>query len=257
MSTLLSVTAVHLLLTAAPLVAVMLFAARRGVRDVPMLLVIGLVGSGASAVVSFWAYFAAPSLGHVCSYAIVVGSVPVVVWCVRGITADLLKRLATPLALWALGAVFLVFLGFLHGGSEHPLETAATRFSHPLPVDNALPYDFGGWFYVHGHQRAPPPISGSLSSDRPPLQAGYALEQRVFRWTPQETAQLHYQILGVVLQQLWIIGLWALLEAARVPGVTRALVIIAVLLSDVAIVHGFFVWPKMLAASFLLASTLR
>jgi hypothetical protein len=95
------------------------------------------------------------------------------------------------------------------------------------------------------------PISGALSSDRPPLQIGYALEQRVFRW---HDAQLHYQILGIALQQLWIIGLWALLGAARVRPTTRALAVIAVLLSDVAIVHGFYVWTKMLGASFLLAA---
>src|SRR4029077_14748732 len=53
--------------------------------------------------------------------------------------------------------------------------------------------------------------------------------------------------------QLWIVGLWALLLAARVGRTTRALAMIAVLLSDLAIVNGFYVWPKLLPAAMLLA----
>ena len=56
----------------------------------------------------------------------------------------------------------------------------------------------------------------------------------------------HYEALGVVLQQLWIIGMWALLIAARVSRRTRSLAIVAALVSDVAITNGFFVWPKLL-----------
>src|SRR5262249_42903132 len=158
----------HVFLTGAPLVATTLLAARRGVRNVPMLLCIGLLGSGASAIVSFWASFAAPAFGRVFSYAVVVGSLAVVVWCGRGEIGEGRKRLAAPLLLWALAAFFLVFLGFLHGGADQPLGAAAVRFSHPLPVDNALPFFFGEWFYIHGHQSVPPPLSDSRSSDRPP-----------------------------------------------------------------------------------------
>ena len=57
-----------------------------------------------------------------------------------------------------------------------------------------------------------------------------------------------------MLQQLWIVGLWALLLAARVGRITRALAMVAVLVSGLAIVNGFFVWPKMLPAAMLLAA---
>src|SRR6185312_11321700 len=60
--------------------------------------------------------------------------------------------------------------------------------------------------------------------------------------------------LGVVLQQMWIVGLWALLLAARVGRLTRALATIAVLVSGLAIVNGFFVWPKLLPTAMLLAA---
>jgi hypothetical protein len=249
--TLLWVLALHVFLTAVPFVAVALIARRLGVQHESMLVITGLLGSGAAAMVTFWAYFAASSLGRVCSYAILIGSIAVIALWARGMSRELLSRLGTPLLLWSLGVAFVVSLGFLHGGTAHPLATAALRFSHQLPNDNALPFDFGGWIFTHGHQATAPPINGYVSSDRPPLQMGYALQQRVFRW---DNAELHYQVLGVALQQLWIIGLWALLVAARVRVVTRALAVIAVLVSSVAIVHGFFVWPKLLGATFLLAA---
>ena len=78
------------------------------------------------------------------------------------------------------------------------------------------------------------------SSDRPPLQIGYVLFVRTFGW---DLTSLRYQVLGVVLQQLWIVGLWALLVAARVGRVTRALAMLTVLVSDIAIVNGFMCAP--------------
>src|SRR5205807_3656508 len=88
-----------------------------------------------------------------------------------------------------------------------------------------------------------------LSSDRPPLQMAYVLAARPFgSWT----SGLHYQVLGVALQQLWIVGMWALLDAGRLRARTSALVLTAALVSDIAILHGFFVWPKLVAVGFLL-----
>jgi len=121
-----------------------------------------------------------------------------------------------------------------------------------LPPDNIIPSYFADWFYEHGHQGSPPVFPGDwLSSDRPPLQIGYVLGQRGFGW---DTTGLHVQVLGVIVQQLWIVGLWALLLAARLGRVTRGLTVVTVLVSDLAIVHGFFTWPKLLPAAFLLAA---
>ena len=58
----------------------------------------------------------------------------------------------------------------------------------------------------------------------------------------------------MIVQQLWIVGMWAVLLAARLRPRTRALAMFAALVSDVAILHGFFVWPKLIAAAFLLAA---
>ncbi len=253
-SRLLLLLVVHLALIGLPGIAAVLVSARRGVREVPFLLAIALAATGIAATLAFWSYYADPLLGESFSFLLILGSLLLAGGSLHagGIGRPLLGQLAKPLALWALGSVFLVFLGFLHGGTEQPLGIAMTRFSAPLPNDNAIPYFFGEWFFEHGHGAKPPLFSGDwLASDRPPLQTGYLLARRPLGW---HHAELQYQVLGVILQQLWIVGLWALLLAARVGRLTRGLAMIAVLASDVAIVNGFFVWPKMLPAALLLAA---
>ncbi|MBS1846357.1 MAG: hypothetical protein JST53_18260 [Actinobacteria bacterium] len=160
--------------------------------------------------------------------------------------------MATPLALWVLGSAFLVFFGFMHGGENAPIQAANTRFSGVLPSDNYLPFFWGEWFYLHAYNGKPPEFPGNwLASDRPPLQMGYLETQWPFHLFNKE---LGYQVLGVVLQQLWIVGMWALLLALRVGRLTKALVVATVLVSPLAIVNGFYVWPKMLPAGMLLAA---
>lgn len=131
-----------------------------------------------------------------------------------------MRKLATPLALWVLGSAFLVFLGFIHGGADSPLATAGVRFAGPLPSDNDIPNFFTEWFFLNGHHGTPPIFQPEWHfSNGPPLQVGYMLSQRGFIW---DSHTLIYQILGVVLQRLWIVGLWAVLLAARVGRVTSA-----------------------------------
>jgi hypothetical protein len=253
--TLLLLLLARLALTGLPGVAAALFAARCGLRQVPLLLGIALAGSGAVAMLAFWAYYADPGVGQSFAWFALLGSLLLTAWSLRGggVGGEVLRGLATPLALWALGSAFVLFLGFAHGGGDAPLTMAAGRFSGQLPTDNDIPRFFSEWFYLHGHNGTPPLYPGNwLASDRPPLQIGYVLTQRTFGW--DGSGGLDYEVLGVVLQQLWIVGLWALLLAARLGRVTRGLVLVAVLVSDVAIVNGFYVWPKLLPAAFLLAA---
>src|SRR5690349_17941010 len=109
---LLVLLAIHLLLTGLPGAAAALFAARRGERRVPVLLAVFLVASGAAAMVAFWSYYGGHELGQTVSFFIVFAAVAVTGWCLYDGDIDraLLGQLATPLALWALGSAFLVFL---------------------------------------------------------------------------------------------------------------------------------------------------
>lgn len=249
---LLLLLAEHLVLTALPAALAVAIATRRGLASVPLLLGLGLAASGATAALSFWAFYADPVLGEAFSFTVVGGSLGGIAWAWHeGLDRGLLRELAVPVGLWALGSAFVLYFGFLHGGSGEPLLTAANRFSHPLPSDNEIPLFFADWFYANGHQGTPPLFADWLSSDRPPLQIGYALSQRPFGWGE---GRLDYQVLGVVVQQLWLVGMWAVLTAARVRPLVRGLAIFAALASDVAILHGFFVWPKLIAAAFLLAA---
>jgi hypothetical protein len=251
---LLGILAEHLALTALPGIAIVLAGVHRGVRSVPLLLCLALAASGVTAMGVFWAYYADPTFGKVVAFVLVLGSIEVAVWSwLRGRPDPrLLRELLTPLALWMLGSAFLVFLGFAHGGTDSPLAIASTRFSHQLPGDSYIPQFYADWFYEHGHGGTPPVFPGEwLSSDRPPLQIGYVLAQRPFGWTSNG---LHYEMIGIVVQQLWIVGLWALLLAARVGRLTRALAMVTVLVSDIAIVNGFYIWPKLLPAAMLLAA---
>jgi hypothetical protein len=251
---LLAVLALHLVLTALPLVAAMLAAAACGLRRPSLLLCVGLAASGLVAILSFWAFYASLMVGKTFIYLIPLGSLLLIVACLRSGDIDraLLRQLATPLALWALGSAFLLYLGFFHGGSGDPLGMAAFRFSGgQLPPDNVIPGWFADWFYHHSHHGTPTIFPGDwLFSDRPPLQVGYLLAEHGFGWSGNGMRE---QVVGVLVQQLWIVGLWALLLAARVTRRTRALVVVALMLSDLVIVHGFYVWPKLLPAAFLLA----
>jgi hypothetical protein len=246
--------AAHLALVGAPGIAAAVLASRRGVRDLPVILGIALAASGITAFAAFWAYYASPTVGQAWDFLLLLGSILVVAWVWRqgGLDRKLLAPLAIPLALWVLGSCFVVFLGFLHGGVDHAIPMSALRFSGQLPSDNDIPRYFTEWFATHGHANPPPLYPPDwLMSDRPPLQVGYALAQRGFFHTERE---LHYEILCVVVQSLWIVGMWAVLLAARLRARTRALAMFAAMVSDVAILHGFFVWPKLIAAAFLLAA---
>jgi hypothetical protein len=252
---LLALLSLHLVLTALPLAAAMLAAAAGGVRRPALLLCIGLAASGLVALAGFWAFYASLLAGRTFMYLVPFGSLLAIVACLRGghIERALLLELATPLALWALGSVFLAYLGFLHGSGGAPLDMAALRFSGgQLPPDNVIPGWFADWFFHHSHHGTPTVFPGEwLFSDRPPLQVGYLLAEHGFGWSGNGMRE---QVIGVIVQQLWILGLWALLLAAQVPRRARALVVIALMLSDLVLVHGFYVWPKLLPAAFLLAA---
>ena len=209
----------HLLLTALPGVLAVFLAMRRGLGNTALLLAVALAGSGAAATLAFWAFYADPVVGKTVAFLVVLGSLPVIVLCWRrGLDRAVLRTLVAPVALWVLGSAFVLYFGFLHGGTDEPLRTAATRFSHQLPGDNAIPAFFADWFYAHGHGGTPPLFGDWLASDRPPLQIGYAMAQRPYGW---DGNNLHYEVLAVVVQQLWIFGMWAVLCAARVRPFAR------------------------------------
>jgi hypothetical protein len=244
---------VHGFLIGLPAVAAVLLAMRRGLKSVPLLIGVGLVASGVLSYLAFWAYFADQSIGTTYVFLLTGGSLLAVGFCWREgeLDREVLRALRTPLLLWIFGSAFILFFGFIHGGTGNPVAMSALRFSGQLPSDNDIPRYFAEWFSTHGHQHPPEYPGEWLFSDRPPLQVGYVLAQRGFFNTP---SGLHYQIICVIEQCLWIPAMWAVLVAVPLRRVTRAVAMLAAMISDIAIVHGFFVWPKLIAAAFLLCA---
>lgn len=244
------------MLTALPGAAAALVLARRGLRSVPLLLIVFLVATGMVAMLAFWLYFAAPAIGKAFSVLVVAGSAGLTAWFALGARDRHGPPAAAGDAGGALGARHL-----LHrlprlpaAGEADPLGTAANRFVAAMPTDNGIPLFYAEWFYHHGHASPVPEFPATwLSSDRPPLQVGYVLSQTPFYSSGSTLAAQHYEAIGVALQQLWIIALRALLDAARIGRITEGLAMITVLVSDLAIVNGFFVWPQMLPAAMLVA----
>ncbi len=227
-------------------------AAQFGVRDPGKLILWGLASSGIAAITAFWAFFLNHQIGLVFTFFHIFGfGIAALVLGVRLRSQIDWRSLITPLALWWLCTIFVTSLGFLYGGMANPLILATTRFSHALPNDNSLPLYFGEVLFHTGHKIVPPANGVWLSSDRPPLQMGYYFLTRPFGTTGNF---LPYQLMGIAVQQLWVIGAWALLRAARIRRSTTALILVAMMVSDLVIVQGFYIWPKLLPVGFLLGA---
>jgi hypothetical protein len=235
-----------------PVIGGSMCAAHFGVRDPGKLILWGLASSGIAAITAFWAFFLNHQIGLVFTFFLVFGfGTAALVLGVRLRSQIDWRSLVTPLALWWLCSIFVTSLGFLYGGTANPLILATTRFSHALPNDNSLPLYFGEVLFHTGHKIVPPSNGVWLSSDRPPLQMGYYFLTRPFGTTENF---LPYQLMGIAIQQLWVIGAWALLRAARIRRSTTALILVALMVSDLVIVQGFYVWPKLVPVGFLLGA---
>ena len=242
----------ELALLALPLVAATMFAGSLGLRSPVLLVAVALAASGVAAMLVFWGFYAEPEIGKTLSFLIELGSVAAVLALCRSPAPE--RRCASWRRRSRSGSWRATSSPTSASSTGRPANRsiyASHRFAGSLPDDNVLPGIFSDWFYVHGHHGPPPPFGEWLASDRPPLQTSYILGMRPFGW---DARGLHYQELGVALQMLWVPGAWALLRASDLGPRLRALAIVAAMFSDITIVHGFYVWPKLIAAGFLLAA---
>lgn len=241
----------HFGLLAVVCVAAGAVAIRRGIRDVVVVGLVELTAIGAVGYLAFWVYFLTPKVGHAYSLLVPIGAGLSFLWGYRGLDVAgraIMRRLFLPLALSGAAALLVLSTGFLYGGTARPFETAAVRFSHPLPGDNRIPYDFAEGLR-DGH--VPSPLHADwLSSDRPPLQTGCVLAQYTYLVRPR---QLGYSVLSTELQSLWIFAAWLLCEALGLSSRAVRLAIAVSLFSGFVFLNSFYVWPKLFAASYSLA----
>jgi hypothetical protein len=250
MLSILVIAILHFVVLALPPMAVCTWLVRRNMRNVVTLTSAALIAIGAVGYVGFLVFLLSPELGAHYGVDIAIGSAIVFSLQFRGLNADqrsALRPLLLPALLVGTVAILVLSAGFLYGGTSSPFDTAFTRFSHKLPPDNEIPFLFAE--HLHAGQIPHPLLGDWLTSDRPPLQTGIVLSQYVFMgrkvWA--------YTVLSVILQSLWILGAWSILQSFRVDRRAMAMALGVATFSGFVFVNTFFVWPKLLAAAFLLA----
>ena len=250
---LLAITAmVHFALLALPAMAACALAAAKDIRNSVTLAGIALIAVAAVGYLGFWIYLLSPDLGSNYGADLAIGAAILFLIQFRRLDPEgrkALRSLILPAALTGTAALLILSTGFLYEGVSSPLETPARRFSHLLPPDNQIPFLFAEHLR-EGH--IPKPMLGDwLSSDRPPLQTGIVLSQYAF----MGRKALGYTVLSAILQSLWVLGAWSVLQSFRVDRRAAALALAVALFSGFVFLNTFFVWPKLLAAAYLLALT--
>ena len=245
--------ALHLPLFLLPGFAVTLAAARRRPLSPVHAAMLTVVASAVLGYAAFWAYFGSRSLGRALTYVSIAGSVVVVGALLnreRALRA-LARSMAAPFFyVLAAGACYTSALFLFQDPFASGAGLANTRFfTQVRPGDNQIPLILAERIYIHAPV-APFCCGDWRSSDRPPLQAGIFLVQRPLKLFGN--IRLNYQLLGTGLQCLWICGAWVLLNALRAPPRRIRQVLGFLIFSGFLFYNSVYVWPKLLAATFVL-----
>ncbi len=235
-----------------PAIALCLAAARRFTLDTVQLGCVALAATAVSGYCIFWCWFLSWRLVRPLGIAAEVAALLYIVLIARRLTQQdrlVLKPMIAPAALIFTASVLVLSATYAYGGLPYNVFiTAGSRFSHQLPLDDEIPYTFA--HSMMKEHKVPIPIQGNWhASDRPPLQSAIVMGQYFGLIGPIYAG---YQVLAVFLQSLWIFGLWLLLYSFGVNRYAISLVLAGSLFSNFIFVNSAFVWPKLLAASYLL-----
>ena len=229
-----------------PGVAVALWLSRSRRLPEPFAVAVILAGSGLSGLICFYFYIGGFRSGELFSVAVYLASIAVLVLWGRSLPLLFRKGVLAALALWFLAAIFYASAGFFFGNDDVPAEQIQRRFFvYQLPPDNLLPSMLAEKMYAEQPYR-PALFLEYQSSDRPPLQTGLTLLQR--RLWHAEGWQ--YTMLGILLQSCWLPALWVFLRRNGVVGPALLVGLAVPALSQFALVHEIFTWPKLLSAAF-------
>lgn len=205
-----------------------------------------LLACALAAYVAFWAYFISARLGQAYSVALVVLGLIAVGLAIRRPERRIQLAPLLPMLGFAL-CVCLFYLGvlILYGGAESPFMVPQDRFLPGMPPDTQIPFLLSDLWYRHLPVR--PFLGDWLSSDRPPLQAGFHL--LVGPWLPRE---LSAEGIGIIAQSWVFLALWSVLDAVGASRRERCVCLLFTVLSGFILLNATFVWPKLLPAALLL-----
>lgn len=196
---------------------------------------------------AFWLYFAHAVVGRIAVILLLVaaGFVATSRPGARGrASADVLAVAK----LWCAIGFFYLALLYLYPSSFEPYRLASDRFLSGLPGDNTLPYNTASALYA-GHTLRDPGADW-LSSDRPPLQAGWLLLTWPELHLLRVNDRLGSMMAAIWLQLLWVPGVYGLLRTLRL-GVRRATGWTAVTaLTGFCLLNTVYTWPKLSAGAF-------
>ena len=208
--------------------------------------------SGVLGYASFWCFFANKSLGKGMSF-MVYGTALILVSRAMYRSTEArrtAKELARPLLfVFITGICYLSLFYLFSGPQKQGAGLADVRFFEQIrPGDNLIPFIFAEKIY--GHLPLKPFCCGDwLSSDRPPLQAGIFLLLRPLRFGC--AAEVQYQLIGCLLQTLWLCGVWCVLLSLRTVEQRVSQILALMSLSGFLFYNSVYVWPKLLAACFI------
>lgn len=237
-----------------PMLGCALLAARLGVSHWLLLLAAAVAGSGVLSLAVFWVYLVNNRLGHGFSLAVTVLSAIVLADACRhrGAGWRRLRPLLPVGALYAAASFFYTALAYLHVSFGSNTNLGPDRFNTNLPVDNVLPLLFARQLQTSVRPLPAQLLRGWQSSDRPPLQTGYYLMQQSVLHTGHFN---DYELLSIMLQCLWIPGLWALLAAMGKPRRAVCLCLAAVVFNGFIFQNTIFTWPKLIAVAGVMIAT--
>ena len=200
---------------------------------------------GVASMLAFWLTFLLPFFAMiVCAGFWIYGA-----WCLyRTYNRFGSERPGDAAILLGMGAAVILLVAFVPLGGQDPLTVAKTVWSHGLPPDNELPFIFARYLMAGD---VPSPMVGDwLGSDRPPLQSGFYILTRI----PFADPRVAYQISSTAAQMLILPASYALIRAFG--GDRRAAILSAIIVgvSPITLIHGAYVWPKLLAAAFLVSA---
>lgn len=225
----------------------------------------GLALIGTLGYAMFFVYFFSHTAGQIAS-----GLVFAVTACLIGFIAvrhpgemrELWRRRKLPILLWAAVAFTAYTLAMATYNGAGPWAVNALFTPVQWSSDNQFPEQISEYLF-HGIDPRTLPYGVWQISDRPPLAYGLMAVLRFPSWIIANHGDgfyLYYQyalISGIIINSLWLIGLYYLLSNLEFKSRTICLIALVVAVTGFAIFNTLYIWPKMLGAAFgLVAFTL-